>query len=179
MGKVHEELANNNKRNRLIAQEVIKDALDGHVVLVMTYRTDALDNIYWMLVDLIERRTKEDRDFPLHSKQIEWMYDSFLKEAREDVRLRLEQPNQSKILITTHHLFSEVSEFPSLSALHWTFPAVNELGIGNICRLRRILTGKRKPQRIVYYTDKGLDAFPSIRRAWVKRVENLGIPVKY
>jgi superfamily II DNA or RNA helicase len=184
MNHVHNYVAADPDRNKLIARKAIEDMLAGHIVLIMVFRITAIDNIYAALEAELAECVRFNREFPIHISQIEWMYSDFKMADRDEVRARLEDgvnpdtEGGSKCLITTQHLFGEGSNYPALSCLHWTFPSSNEKDVAqNIGRIMRVHPHKLSPQKIRFYQDGGVGQVMGIGKSWVRKTRAFGVRV--
>lgn len=180
----HNYVAKSEERATLIARRAIQDALDGYIVLILTYRVIAIDLIYEALARELESYIKLNREFPLHIDQVEWITADFKAADIDGVKARLEEganpatEGGSKIVITTEHKFGEGSDIPPLSALHYAYFTSHRKNIEQtLGRIMREHKWKRFPQKITYYRDGGLAQLIGINRSWVKKMREFGVRV--
>lgn len=184
MNLAHNYLSKNKERNRLIADNALRDMIAGHITIILVYRVEQIDLIYDELCQLIDEYTQINPAFPINKEQVEWIYRTFTKEDRDQVRDRLEEganPDTiggSKVVITTSQLFGEGSDYPILSSLHFCFPTSNRKDLEQILgRIMRVHKWKPARNKITFYRDKGMVQVMGIAKGWINKMREFGVQV--
>ena len=172
MNMAYNFLGKHEERNRLIAEKALIDVMAGHCVLILVYRVSQIDNIWAELETLLNHPQYYNI---MHIDQVEWIYREFSFEQKCEVRERL-QTGESKIVITTAQLFGEGSDIPIISSCHYTYPQSNDRNLDQILgRIERSDPNKKKPSKMVYYKDTGLQRLFGISRGWVNKLKGFGV----
>ncbi|TPG60010.1 DEAD/DEAH box helicase [Ewingella americana] len=176
MNAVHGYLGKHEGRNELLAKDAVDFMEQGRKLLILTYRVNAIDTIWYAIEAEINYRASLDPDYDKADVQkVSWIYQNTTDADRKSLSGALEE-NRLDAFITTSQLFSEGSDIPCLDTLMVTYPTANKRDIEQIVgRITREYDGK--PTQIInYYRDGGLGHLSGMAKGWVKNMGVLGVP---
>lgn len=179
MNAVYSFLGKHALRNEMIAKDAVDAMEQGRKVLILTYRVNAIDNIWYAIEAEILRRAENDPDYDLtHIDEVSWIYRGTSSEDRLSLNTAMVE-NRVKAVITTAQLFSEGSDVPVLDALLMVYPTANKREVEQIIgRITRENPGK--PTQIIrFYRDNGgrVVHVSGMTKGWANQMRRLGVRV--